>query len=168
MTCKKLWPAVSLTLLPRLVLAASPTGLLELTPDRAPPPDSVVASGRQSGMGSGVADLGEQTRNAYNALFLEVRGPALFLSINYDRIFAEHLSVRIGLGLFRFEEVFVPVFPVGVNYLLGNGDHKLEVGLTVTLWSPLAWIYGRPLAWISPGVGYRFAPKALAPPSDLR
>jgi len=97
-------------------------------------------------------------RSAYDTLFIELGGAGLILSVNYDRIFREHLSLRAGFGLMAVGEgERVHVFPIGANYLLGPGDHKLELDVTVTVALEGG---GKYFPLISPGMGYRFAPKS--------
>lgn len=77
--------------------------------------------------------------------FVELLGQGLWVSANYDARFGNRrngLGGRIGIGvgpsdldLFREEENETPIiFPVSLNYLLGNGTtHFFEIGLGATL-----------------------------------
>ena len=73
-----------------------------------------------------------------NTVFLELGGNSLLWSINYDRMITEKISVRVGYGSIpiestdedEFDAVTITVAPVPIvaNYLLGSGNHKLEIG----------------------------------------
>ena len=78
----------------------------------------------------------EETRTAPNSVFLEVGGPGIVYSVNYDRMLSEMFSLRVGATYFQFHElyddhagyVFVPMV---ANLLLGSANHKFEGGLGV-------------------------------------
>ena len=75
-----------------------------------------------------------------NTVYLELFGNALVGSINYDRMVTDNVSVRVGYGsmsttsstyesgLMVTEDVGITMIPIIGNYLLGEGNHKLEVG----------------------------------------
>ena len=74
-----------------------------------------------------------------NTVFLELGGNSLLWSINYDRMITEKISVRVGYGSIPIEStdedeldiittITVAPVPIVANYLLGSGNHKLEIG----------------------------------------
>jgi hypothetical protein len=71
-----------------------------------------------------------------NSLYLELGGNALVYSINYDRILSNAFSVRGGIGYYSLEDdleggdnsVSLAAFPLTLNYLLGSGSSRLELG----------------------------------------
>jgi hypothetical protein len=105
-----------------------------------------------------------QTSHASNA-FLELGGNGGFLSLNYDRRFSEGnngFGGRIGLGLGGGEAGHsgigaVPTLPIGVNYLLGKGQHHLEAGAGVTIGtSDFGFADDESSVYFVPSLGYRF------------
>ena len=84
-----------------------------------------------------------------NIFHLELFGPGLLASLNYERMLSEKFSARIGMGglntegkydlsddnsdldlsfeIGKDEAIRVTAIPIGVNYLMG-GNHKFEVG----------------------------------------
>jgi hypothetical protein len=89
---------------------------------------------------------------APNAVFLEVLGPALALSLNYERILFSQVSVRVGLypGLLEStnNKLYFTV-PLTIAYV---GWHGLEAGGGITFLSDRA-----PIATTL--VGYRLHPR---------
>jgi hypothetical protein len=67
-----------------------------------------------------------------NSLYVEIAGNGLIYSINYDRVFQDRFSARIGLAPYGSGDIAVPILG---NYLLGSGPSRLELGLGVTLMS---------------------------------
>ena len=73
-----------------------------------------------------------------NTVFLEGGGNGILWSINYDRMIAEKISVRVGYGAITdettdeigliTETITVSPVPIIANYMLGSGNHKLEIG----------------------------------------
>ena len=72
-------------------------------------------------------------RTAYNSLYVEAFGNAIFDSLNYDRMFGEHWSARVGIGYMVVNSRSYEFVPVMGNYLVGEGSHKLELGLGAML-----------------------------------
>lgn len=81
-------------------------------------------------------------RTAFNAVYLEVGGNGLWYSVNYERIFQQDVSLRVGLSYISVTaaagETSSSVSSLGVpltaSYLgLGSMNHKLEVGGGVLL-----------------------------------
>jgi hypothetical protein len=106
-------------------------------------------------------------RSAHNSLYLELGGSGILWSANYDRMFGEHFSLRVGVEALEFEPVcdcksFFFVVPVTASALVGPGAHKLELGLGATtfLGSTDNTGYKPPAIIFATGiVGYRYAPK---------
>lgn len=83
------------------------------------------------------SSAGPQTkRTASNSVFLEVGGPGIIYSLNYDRMLCEMFSLRVGATYFAFHELYDDYAgyffaPVVANLLLGSAQHKFEAGLGV-------------------------------------
>jgi hypothetical protein len=75
-------------------------------------------------------------RTAQNSVYVELLGNGLLYSLNYDRMLNENFSVRVGLMYFSVKaqaeadtaSANVMLFPILANYLIGPGNHKLEIG----------------------------------------
>jgi len=69
-----------------------------------------------------------------NSLYFEALGNGGLYSVNYDRLFSENLGFRIGFSyLSELDFIFTSVqdflvIPVTVNYFVGTGNSKLELG----------------------------------------
>lgn len=69
-----------------------------------------------------------------NAAYLEIGGAGVLYSVNYERMVAPQLSVRVGASFFMLNEratsdkIFLELLPLGVQYLFLQGNHKIEVG----------------------------------------
>jgi hypothetical protein len=77
-----------------------------------------------------------------NAIFLELLGPGMFYSVNYDRRIGNNLSLRGGFTtwnlhgvlfeLLGIERLSMTAFPLSINYLTGPGKSShLEIGAGV-------------------------------------
>jgi hypothetical protein len=78
-------------------------------------------------------DSAQNTR-AQN-VYVELGGPGLLFSANYDTRFSQHrdgLGGRIGLGFIETGGASVVTVPVQLNYLLGKKDKYFEIGLGAT------------------------------------
>jgi hypothetical protein len=81
----------------------------------------------------------QSVRTAHNSVYLELLGNGALYSMNYDRMFSESVGGRIGVMYIALNEdqgndnVSVTFVPVMVNYLVGEGKHKLELGLGALL-----------------------------------
>ena len=82
--------------------------------------------------------LARQPGFARNSIFLELGGNGIFYSLNYDHKFFDHVSARLG-GMYLplpasddgtggENRVGIALFPIMVNYLVGNGNSRLELG----------------------------------------
>jgi hypothetical protein len=88
-------------------------------------------------------------RTAHNSIYIELAGNGGIYTVNYDRLVNEHFSVRAGLGYMALgasasstsggttttasASVSMLAIPVIANFLLGNANHKLELGGGLTL-----------------------------------
>lgn len=69
-----------------------------------------------------------------NTVYFELFGNGLVYSVNYDRMVTDNISVRAGYGgltvksIETQEEAKITMIPVLGNYLMGDGNHKLEIG----------------------------------------
>jgi hypothetical protein len=90
---------------------------------------------------SAEASESEGEREAKNAIYVDLLGPGLFYSINYDRMLTEDLSARIGFSYLSFgasagdstasasAEFSYWAVPITVSYLgIGSDSNMLEVG----------------------------------------
>jgi len=65
-------------------------------------------------------------------VFVEIGGPGLLLSANYDtRLTAQRggIGIRAGLGYLSVDDVSLLTVPLQLNYLLGQDKQYFEVGL---------------------------------------
>lgn len=72
------------------------------------------------------------------SLFLELGGYGGFYSVNYEKpviIKEASLKLRVGIGGFPLDQNsgILIIFPVGVNYEIGDGPHKLDLGIGHTI-----------------------------------
>ncbi len=73
--------------------------------------------------------------NKPRAIYLEVGGPGLALTINYDRRFGNDVDkwgYRIGAGYYNTGANWVATIPFQINYLYGGETSFLEVGAGTT------------------------------------
>lgn len=76
-----------------------------------------------------------QERTAYNSVYLELAGNGIIYSMNYDRMFLESFSGRIGIMFLSATSesgggnVSITFLPIMANYLIGSANHKFEVGV---------------------------------------
>ena len=69
-----------------------------------------------------------------NSVYFELIGNGGLYSINYDRLITDNVSGRIGfMYLSKLDLIFLTVdniviIPVTLNYLIGNGNNKFEIG----------------------------------------
>jgi hypothetical protein len=68
-------------------------------------------------------------------LFIEIGGPGLLFSANYDTRLTAHrggIGIRAGLGYFGVDNTSLLSVPLQVNYLLGEEKQYFEIGLGAT------------------------------------
>jgi len=69
-----------------------------------------------------------------NSFYLEVAGSGGLYSINYDRLFTENIGLRVGFMYFSadwfgfFSDVEMFMVPTTLNFLVGSGKDKFEIG----------------------------------------
>jgi hypothetical protein len=112
---------------------SSVSGLMPTEPTAAPeaPSDKVTAS----------ASTNDKGREAKNAIYLDLAGPGLFYSLNYDREIMPDLSARIGISYFSIggsasagdtsvsAEFAYWAVPITASYLgIGSKSNMLELG----------------------------------------
>jgi hypothetical protein len=74
-----------------------------------------------------------------NAAFLELGGPGLLYSVNYERTVQARLALRGGFSRFALVEqgtdrsMGATLFPLTAAALVGKGGHHLECGIGATL-----------------------------------
>jgi hypothetical protein len=108
--------------------------------------------------------LPAQTGN--KAVYGELGGNGLLFSANYDMRFTNKengLGFRAGVGLGASIGVTLVTFPLGLNYLVGEGPHHLELGMGATYVSATVdWFDSKETGggfFYMPTVGYRYAQK---------
>lgn len=104
----------------------------------APDAEAAMADSEATPEQSGSAD----EREAKNAIYLDLLGPGLFYSVNYDRMLTSDLSARIGFSYLSFgassgdgtgtqasAEFSYWTVPLTVSYLgIGSDSSMLELG----------------------------------------
>lgn len=102
----------------------------------APAKESEEVALADSGGSSELSDSAGE-REAENAIYVDLLGPGLFYSINYDRMLTGDLSARIGFSYLSFgassggasAEFSYWAVPLTVSYLgIGSENDMLEVG----------------------------------------
>jgi len=78
------------------------------------------------------------TAQKNKAIYTELLGAGLLVSFNYDTRISDQedgLGMRIGLGVYPtpYNNHVALNIPFQINYLLGKGNHKIELGLGVTI-----------------------------------
>jgi hypothetical protein len=105
-----------------------------------------------------------------NAVYCEVLGQGFLYSLNYDHRFSENIAVRVGFSRFTIgfiSDVAITTIPLMVEYLSGNGDHHLEIGVgIVPVYGSISGDFfgareGSAGAWVTVATatfGYRYQP----------
>ena len=104
------------------------------------------------------------------SLFLEVGGPGLAISLNYDKRFSDDKrdgwGFRIGTGYFGDGGNTVFTIPFQVNYLIGSGSNFFELGAGTTFLNSTGdntgktFIFDRVTGFIGTAtIGYRYQPE---------
>jgi hypothetical protein len=79
----------------------------------------------------------ETAPTARNAFYIELLGNGLLYSVNYDRLFADQISGRVGLMVIGAANdssaAAVIAAPIMANYLFGRGNSHFEAGIGVTV-----------------------------------
>lgn len=102
-------------------------------------------------------------------LYLEIGGPGLAISGNYDARFKKERSgwgYRVGIGYFGSGGNTVFTIPFQINYLYGEHAHKLELGAGTTFLNSTGtnvgnskWEFDRVTGFIGTAtIGYRYQP----------
>ena len=78
---------------------------------------------------------------ARNAIYIELAGPGVLYSMNYERRITDHLGVRAGVSLWSIDSLDLILlqiknfkyrsFPVMITYLIGKRASHLELGLGI-------------------------------------
>ena len=81
------------------------------------------------------------TALSHNSIYLELLGPGLLYSLNYEYRFTEHISARAGLSVWSIDSLDLLVlqikkfsyksFPLMVNYMTGSRASHLEAGVGI-------------------------------------
>ncbi len=116
-------------------------------------------------------DVTGPTEFARNSIFVELGGNGVLYSLNYDRKFTDHVSGRVGGMGFSVESnngadrVSLLLFPTMINYLIGSGNSRLELGAGL-LWGiaegeleDYGSFNGLGLAGVTSTIGYRLQPE---------
>ncbi len=104
------------------------------------------------------------------SIFLEVGGPGLAISGNYDTRFAKARNgwgYRIGAGYFGSGGNTVFTIPFQINYLYGESSHLIELGAGTTFLNSTGdnkgsyWEFDKITGFIATAtIGYRYQPPA--------
>jgi len=130
---------------------------------------AIVIASLASPAGAG-ADDGDDPANS---VYVELGGPGLLYSVNYERLLRPDVSLRVGLGAFAIREdgtekgmTWLTV-PITASYLVGQRAHRFEVGgglATGYAWSDLNQRAGATddyfLIALAVHAGYRYQPRA--------
>lgn len=119
----------------------------------------------------------EESMYTRNCLYVELLGQGILYSVNYEYRFAPSLSGRIGFTSWSLPSSFLTAgvgfrvtgVPLMVNYLTGEGNSHLELGVGGIIYS--AHVNGEWAFWKSPDedlsgvlgtatLGYRYQPTA--------
>jgi hypothetical protein len=105
-----------------------------------------------------------------NNVYLELAGSNFGGSINYERLISDDWSIRIGGYPYvrtdstanqYYRDTNQPLLGANIvctaSYLIGPGNHKLEIGGGFTCFIPA--LYGTGLGMLAGIIGYRFQPK---------
>lgn len=143
------------------------------------PSEGQTSSGTSTAGGAATGDDPSKHRAAKNTIFIELGGNALLYSLNYERFISDDFSVRAGFGYIAMSsssttsegtvnaKVSLLMVPILANYFVGGENHKLGLGLGVSVWafSGAISVAGAKsdgsVFWPVPTafVGYRYAPK---------
>ena len=106
-----------------------------------------------------------------NSVYLEILGNGVLYSVNYDRRFTDHVGGRLGFMIFSAESednpnerISVALIPVMVNFLVGTGSSRLELGIGPLFAAAAAeteepeTISGAGLGGVTTTFGYRYQP----------
>lgn len=95
--------------------------------------------------------------DANNAVYIELGGPAIIYSVNYERRISD-FNIRVGVGGAAFDGAGYLIAPIGANYIgLGSMNHHAELGVTANV--GFTGVNGGGevfFASFSPIAGYRF------------
>jgi hypothetical protein len=114
------------------------------------------------------APASEPERAAKNAIYLELFGPAVFYSLNYERVFGQ-VAGRVGLGFFDTGSSNYKWFavPLTATYLgIGSKTHMFEIGGGIVIhyfdnsvsWGVISSQYKDAMVLGALVCGYRFQP----------
>jgi len=104
---------------------------------------------------------------SHHTIFAELGGQGFFYSVNYDYRFTRHFCGRVGFTHFVLEDFLliddlaITGFPIMAEYLVGGGDHFLELGAGVIItqatsgfrWFKTSSVWGP--VWTTT-IGYRY------------
>jgi hypothetical protein len=94
------------------------------------------------------------------ALFANIGGSALLISVNYDRRFEKRtdgLGFKVGVNITPYGSSGVDIYALGINHLFGNNKNGkfLETGINYTFVSSKN---NKPYSFPSLNLGYRSQP----------
>ena len=80
-------------------------------------------------------------KTSKNAIYIELAGPGVLYSVNYEHHLTKNLSIRTGFSIWSIDSLDLMAiqiknlkfrsFPLMVNYLIGKGASHLELGLGI-------------------------------------
>jgi len=70
-----------------------------------------------------------KAQSAKNITYVELAGNSLLYSLNYERVITPKITGRVGLMQAGVGGVSFMIAPIMGNYLVGSGNHRLELGV---------------------------------------
>jgi hypothetical protein len=106
---------------------------------------------------AGANDTEEPKKLATKAAFVELGGPGLVYSLNFEWRPVAPLGLRVGASLFPLcmfgDCAVVPIALGSVHWIFFDGDHHLELGAGASV-AP-----EDDARFLSPSIGYRYHPR---------
>ena len=107
------------------------------------------------------------SQSKLNSLYIEFFGSGGLYSVNYDRMFSDNIGARIGFMYFAaewlifFNDVEMVLIPTTMNFFVGTGKNKLELGAgPVIVYGSMGFLGSDPIAGSGVGwtgtIGYRY------------
>ena len=148
-------------------------------PPQAAPPPPPKKRRKNADQEDEDGDAEKVVRTAKNVVFAELGGNGIVYSINYERLFDDTgFGVRVGFSYISFgssasdgvntssTKLSYLAVPILVNYYLGSANHKLQLGLGLTISHVSVGVSGNSLTGSADGIvplvtaaiGYRYMP----------
>ncbi len=123
--------------------------------------DSTIASVYSESASDTSAPDEEKSYMDKNAMYFELFGQGILYSTNYERAVTADIRLRIGFSAWSWGSEFakseLTAFPVILNYLPGESDSRLEVGLGLIPALGEGWGGSNIVGTAT--IGYRYQPR---------